>query len=102
MRSTQAKRRTTSTATAKSASASAKGQFTKNSKKKVNGWSARHDKLADKIGFMLSADGRILTTRTYVFRTSNEATEYVKTSTHWLCNRAITEAIRRQMLWQSR
>lgn len=92
-------RRTSSTATGKSASGTANGQFTKNSKKKVNGWSARHDKLADKIGFIVSVDGRILTTRSWVFNTSEEATEYVKTSTHWLCQRAVVESARRKLLW---
>lgn len=95
-------RRTPSTAIGKSGSATVSGQFTKNSKKKVNGWSARHDKLADKIGFLISSDGRILVTRRYVFENSDVATEYVKTSKHWLCIRAVVECARRKMLWTTR
>lgn len=90
-----------STATGKSASPDVKELSTRLSRKKQNGWAARHTKLAQKIGFVIQKNGEIRSSDRHRFPTHPEAVEYVKTSKHWLCERARVEVVRRMMLWNS-
>lgn len=92
---------TPSIVVAKSGSLSAKKPSTAPLRKSKSAWGARHSKLAHKIGFEILKNGEIRSTARYRFPTHEDAIEFVKTSKHWLCERARIEAVRRMMLWNS-